>query len=482
MTDGAAGSEAKTTFNVLVLAPLHADPEHTTADPWTEPVRFTKAEFDEAMMKVAPSVEIELNGQRVNHGFRAMRSFRPEVMMEQVSVLRAMRSGASNVPPPMSSGKPQSLVDDILNASALPPIDATLLGVVSHPVVRGLERAWLGLKFLAEHADREKGVTIEAMSAQADDVDAVLATLARRVDAAPIDLIVVDHAVGASQRDRDRLEKWASLAEGMGAPLVANALPEVLGADSIAAIGKSQSRLRSSDDPRAAAFRALAAKDVMRWVCLAMNGPLARAPHKGPVRKTFGVTLDEPFVQTLGPALAVAALACESFAAKGWALPPAGKLVNQPVHLVDGASIATEAAATADASREAAEAGIALFCSAANEDVAIMPHPPTVHRAASKQGGAPASADHGLTDQLFVARVANAIIQLAAAIPASTPEGAARDVVKLALAELWGDTAKVPSIEVKVAGSPAMLEVTLHPKGFHAVRLEEITLGAPLAS
>lgn len=480
MTESAESGQP--TFNVLVLAPLRADEEHATNDAWTAPVPFKKAEFDEAMMAVAPAVEIELNGQRVTHGFRAMRSFRPEVMMEQVSVLRALRAGASNVPPPISSGKPQSLIDDILDASAPPPIDATLEAFVSHPVVRGLERAWLGLKFLVDHAEKEKGIVIEAIDAQLDDVDAVLEKLARRTDAGPIDLIVIDHAVGSSPRDRDRLEKWASLAEGLGAPLVANALPEVLGAADVAAIGKSQSRLRSSDDPKASAFRAVAAKDVMRWVCLAMNGPLARAAHRGPVRKTFGVTLEEKFTQVLGPAFAVAALACESFAAKGWALPPAGVLKDLPVHIVDGVSIATEAAATADAAREAADAGIALFCSSANEDVAVLPHVPVLHRAASTQGGAASPATHTLGDQLFVARVAQAILQLAAAIPASTPEGVARDVVRVALAELWGDTAKKPEIDVKIAGAPPMLEVTLRPKGFHAVRLEEITLGAPLAS
>lgn len=469
-------------FHVLVLAPLRADEEHATNDAWTAPVRFKNGEFDEAMMAVAPSIEIEIGGQRVGHGFRAMKAFRPDVMMEQVSVLRAQRAGASNVPPPISAGKPQSLVDDILNASAPPPLDATLEAFVSHPVVRGLERAWLGLKFLVERSDKEKGVVIEAIDAQADNVDAVLEKLARRTDAAPIDLIVIDHAVGASQRDRDRLEKWASLAEGLGAPIVANALPEVLGAESVAAIGKSQARLRSSDDPKAAAFRALAAKDVMRWVCLAMNGPLARAPHRGPVRKTFGVMLDEKFVQPMGPAFAVAALACESFAAKGWPLPPAGVLKNMPVHMQGGANISTEAPANADSAREAAEAGIALLCSSANEDVVVVPHAPAVHRAASTQGGAAAAATHSLGDQLFIARAANAIIQLASAIPASTPEGAARDVVRVALAELWGQTAKQPEIDVKVGGAPAMLEVTLRPKGFHGLKLEEITLGAPLAS
>ena len=83
---------------------------------------------------------------------------------------------------------------------------------------------------------------------------------------------------------------------------------------------------------------------------------------------------------------------------------------------------------------------------------------------------------------MFVARVASAIVQLAAAIPASTPETAARDVVRLALAELFGEAAKKPDVDVEIGGAPAMLEVTIRPRGFGGVKLAEATLGAPLAS
>lgn len=468
-------------FRVLYLAPLRADAAHATNDAWTAPVRFTKAALDETMAKVAPGIEIDLNGQRVTHAFRAMRAFRPDVLMEQVGVLRALRAGASNVPPPISAGKPQNVVDDILKASALPPIDATLEAIVSHPVVRGLERAWLGLQLLTEHADADKGVVVEAMSAQADEVDVVLERIRGRADAEPFDLLVVDHAVGASASDRERLARWAALAEGLGAPLVANALPEVLGVDSLAALGKGHASFRTSSDPRAAAFRAEATKPVMRWVCLAMNGPLARAPHQGPVRRTFGVGLDEHFVQVLGPCVAVAALACESYAAKGWALPPAGALGGRPLHAVTGVSVSTEAIATADASLEAAEAGIALVVSAPKEEVVSVLHAPVLYRASTGAEGA-AAAELLLGDELFVARITRAVEKLAAAIPASTPEAAARDVVKVALAKLWGDAPKTPDVEVSISGSPRRLELVLHPKAFHGVRIESVKVGASLAS
>ena len=98
---------ASATFHVLVLAPLRASEEHATNDSWAAPVRFKRAEFDEAMATVAPSFEIEVviggRKQRTTHAFRAMKSFRPDVLMEQaVAAPRAPRRGASNVPPPMT--------------------------------------------------------------------------------------------------------------------------------------------------------------------------------------------------------------------------------------------------------------------------------------------------------------------------------------------------------------------------------------------
>jgi hypothetical protein len=217
-------------------------------------------------------------------------------------------------------------------------------------------------------------------------------------------------------------------------------------------------------------------------VTIALNGVLGRLRHAGPVRKTFGVNLEEKNDLFVGAAYAVAALAAQSFGKAGWAIPPAGVLAELPVRTVEGSSIATEAPANQDSAKEAAAAGIALFCSAANQDVAVLADAPTAFRAPSTQGGAASAATHSLADQMFVARVANAIVQLAAAIPANTPEGAVRDVVRVALAELFGDTAKKPDVDVKVTGMPAMLEVTLRPRGFGGVKLEEATLGAPLAS
>ena len=182
------------------------------------------------------------------------------------------------------SGKPQSLIDDILRVSAPPPIDATSRPSSPHDVVR-LERAWLGLKFLTEHADKEKGVVIEAMDAHADNVDAVLrearASHGRLADRS----IVVDHAIGFSQRDRDRRRRRAALAEGPRRS--ARRQRAARGPGAVSRDRQEPGAPPQLDDPRATAF-SRGGEGRCAGRASAMNGLLARAPHHGPVRKTFG--------------------------------------------------------------------------------------------------------------------------------------------------------------------------------------------------
>ncbi|MBX3261212.1 MAG: type VI secretion system contractile sheath large subunit [Labilithrix sp.] len=489
------------TFHVLVVAPLRAGEDHARCAPWTEPVRFERATFDEAMASVAPAVAIDVadpaspRGKplRIELAFPAMRAFRPDVLLSDVPFLKGLAARAPAPPPAPAGG---SLVDDILasmgspaevGGGATPSAGAALAALLGHPEVRSLERAWRGLHFLASRADRD-AVIVSALAASAGEVDAALERVARRPDAAEIDLIVVDHAIGSARRDLDRLESWATRAEGIGAPLVANGLAELVGLDDLGALGRTQRRLQSSDDPRASAVRSVAARDVTRWIALALNGAVARPRHAGPVARAADVRLDEAEDLFLGPAYLVASRVVASFQETGWPCaisgPTRGVVGSLPVHDVDdrGTRVATplEALASEEAAAEAAAAGLILLASAVDRDVAVVSHARTLYRGASTAGGASPAAAHGLADQLFVARLAKAIVQLAAAIPSDTPDDAARDVARVALADLFGDAPRRPELEIALTGAPRCLEVTVRPRGFFGVRLEEATLGVPL--
>jgi hypothetical protein len=487
------------TFHVLVVAALHPDADHSTSGAFHDPIRFERATFDEAMATVGPELAIDVpdpgapRGKpiRVDVAFKAMRSFRPDALIEDVAMLREL-AAAYVAPAPARGG---SLVDDILSgmgpASARPTDHAATLlaSIVHHPEVRRLEQAWRGLHFLASRTDRDK-VVIDAVHAHAEDVEATLERIARRSDLEAYDLVVVDHAVGSSARDLARIESWASLAERMGTPLVANGSPELVGENDLATLGRSERRLRASDDPRAVTVRSLAAKDATRWIALAMNGAVARPRHTGPVKRTNGLVLDEQAELVVGAAHLVATLACESFGKTGWACalagPAHGVLRGLPVRSLDdrGTEVATplEALVAEPTAAEAAAAGMILFASAANQDIAVLTRASMLHRAPSTSGGTAAAASLGLADQLFVARVAQAVVQLAAAIPRETPPAAACEVARLALADLFGGQASNrPALDVTIAGAPPSLEVTVKPRGFFDVRLDEATLAAPLA-
>jgi hypothetical protein len=336
MTEGAETAPASA-FKVLVLAPLRAAAEQATNEAWTKPVRFTAAEFDQQMMAVAPAIDIELTvgpkQQKTSHAFRAMRSFRPDVLMEQASVLRALRAGASNVPPPLSQpARPSMTPADIVPANVL---DATLLGLVTHDTVRALERAWTGLHHIVEKAG--ENVTVDAMNAHAVDFPKVLE------HASDYDLVVIDLPV---------------------------AKPSVN-----AAVITSEG-----------------------------NGTVGRPRHKGPVRRTFGVVLDEPSDLVLGSAIGLAEKAVENVTQTGWALPLEG------------------------------------------------------------------SPD--LINALFRAHLARATAHVAEAMPASTPEAAARDIVKVALA--------ADGVDLAVMIGGGKLVVTAKPNGFRGVTATEVKAEAPL--
>ena len=104
-------------FHILVIAPLRASDFEAMDGPWAEPLRFERATFDETMAEVAPAVAIDVPNPvdprgkpvRAELKFSAMRAFRPDVLLAEVPLLRAL---VANAPPPNKPAR--SLVDDIL--------------------------------------------------------------------------------------------------------------------------------------------------------------------------------------------------------------------------------------------------------------------------------------------------------------------------------------------------------------------------------
>jgi len=510
---GERSKESKGSFRIVAIGPLLPPTDRASGDAATkrsQPLR--RGDLDGAMASMAPALFVEVADPRAVSGrplrlelrFSKVGDFGPAALgrVPEIAALRTappVRTAAPvAAPAPAPPASEKSIIDMILDAgparstastgastgSPQSSVFATLLqGVTGHSDVRTLEAAWRGLKLLVDRMP--DGVTVEAFAAQPDEVEGVLAGLARAAGQ-PVDLIVVDHEVTASSHYLALLSAWAGRACEIGAPLVVNASPVVLGFDDVASLGKTRRRVRSADDPRAQALCSVAAREETRWVALAMNRPLARA------RITRD---DEPFEEPeellAGAAYAVALLAAKSFGRTGWGCQMTGPIhgliddlpVGSPT-AEDQVAIATEALVRDDAAKEAAGAGVCVLVPAQNRDVAILPYAPTLYRGPIGPSGTSGPAEGTIADQLFLARISWAVTELAAAIPKGTPEAAAKQVAQLTLAGLFAGATHAPELTIGLAADGERdgqrLELTVRPRGFLGVALEEATLSARL--
>jgi hypothetical protein len=141
------------------------------------------------------------------------------------------------------------------------------------------------------------------------------------------------------------------------------------------------------------------------------------------------------------------------------------------------AAIPLQVVPSEDTVRDAARAGITLLTCGRNNDTAFLTHAPVLYRGGG--GNTPSSVT--LPDQLFVGRFARAVQQVAAAIPTGTEPRAAEEVARIALHELFERAAPPgPEITTKVDAARGALTVTVRPRRFAGIALEELTLGAAL--
>jgi type VI secretion system protein ImpC len=498
---GDEDQDEKPTFRIVAIGPLLPGVEHSLEPARsTGPVRIVRGGVDEALGALAPALAVDIQDPhdrrgkplRVELRFAKMRDFKPEAIALRVPEIRGLKSEAAQPAPQAKAGEAttgSSLLDSLLDAGPAPEkaaapketkaFTSVLEDVMAQAQLRKLERAWRGLKLLVDRLP--DGVIVDVFAGGPDEVDGILEALAE-TGGESLDLMIVDHEISASSHDLGLLSSWSQRAEAIGAPLIANTLPAVLGFDDLAGLAKTQRRVRSSEDVRAIALRAVAADDASRWVALAMNGPLGRArvtQEEGP--------FEEGSELPVGAGYGVGTLVAKSFGRTGWGCqltgPRHGLLEDLAVGLARGGDVAisTEALMRDDAAGEAASAGVTLFTSVVNRDVALLPFAPMLFRGPVGPSGTSGPAQGSLADQVFVSRVSRAVIQLADAIPKGTAEPVARQVAQLMLTGLFEGATHPPTFAVRVVrGEPWRLEVTVKPHGFLGVGLEEVTLAARL--
>lgn len=368
-------------------------------------------------------------------------------------------------------------------------------GILHHPEVRRLESTWRGLRLLVEQCNRKKGIEVDVVCAGRSAVaDALQRLYEPDPEASAIDLVIIDQRLESVAVDLALLEKWAELAGALLAPIVLAGHPTMLGVDSLQQVARSTSALSMSDDGRAVVVRAVASREAARWVAIVLNDALIRAPYTQASSRLHQPPYEEDladpdaYVFTNG-AYVIGALCAQSQARLGWPTSITGRrdgtLGDLPVHTLRDrgveAAVALQVIPTEDAAREVARAGLTMLTCEPNTDAALLARAPVLHRVPSREGGGSGAATGTLADQLFVGRISRAVQQIAGAIPIGTDPQAAEDVARVALAEMFDRAAPAgPEIAAKIDPARNTLTVTVRPRRFAQIALEELTLGAAL--
>ncbi|MGK3992891.1 type VI secretion system contractile sheath domain-containing protein [Sorangium sp. So ce1024] len=388
-------------------------------------------------------------------------------------------------------------------------IGAQLGAILQHPEVRRLEEAWRGLSLLVDRAKAAEGVRIEVVSARPDEAAAALARVISQTASTepPASVAIVDVAIDGTAASLARLEEIARVAEAHAIPAVVNGAAGLLGVDDLAGVERLDNKAALFRAPHRAPWRSAAARHATRWVAIAANRVLGRMPYDRSTSRIREATIveqpaDEGGRVWIAPAYLVGALIAASFRETGWPCRVAGAkgggvLGDLPVHEVKGAyegdegvAIPTEAFVSTDTQRELAKSGVLLLASAPNSDAVYVLTAPTAYVPPEKltYDSPTAEPDErldrvSLVDQLFVARVVQFLRALCAKLPPDSDPAEVQPVVEGALWTLFED-APPATIELSVKASRAEGEahvaVTVRPRRFLGVGLDEVSLEVPL--
>lgn len=387
-------------------------------------------------------------------------------------------------------------------------LSAQIGAILQHPEVRRLEQVYRGLRLLVERAASHTGIRVELLCARPDDaVETLTRVVAHTNDEPPFSCAVVDVEVDGTAAAFHRLEDLACAAEAHNLPLIVNGTATLLGVGKLAEVDKLDHRMGLFLAPERAPWRSAAQKPALRWVTIAANPVLARAPwDKASSRLREAAVQELPndaggFV-FISPAYAVAALVVASFRDTSWPCRivgprSGGVLENLPVHELRGEyegdeqiAIPTEAFVSTEAQRELAKAGVLLLAAQPNSDSAYVMVAPTAYVPPDKKTYDSATTEPearlprvSLPDQLFAARVAQFAQALASRFPAHSPPDDAQTLFEAALAELFG-RAKSGGPEVNVSArktdAGTRISVSIKPERFLGVSVDELSFELPL--
>jgi type VI secretion system protein ImpC len=217
--------------------------------------------------------------------------------------------------------------------------------LLSTPALRALEARWRALRWLVVSLETGEELTLHVLDLSreelAGDVLSAGADLERSVlgrllldqgpgtpGGEPWSLIVTDFSFGPTVADARLLAGLAALASAAGGPCLAGAEPTLVGAAGAAELA-DPAQWGPVDPAASAAWDALRASPLARWVGLAMPRLLLRLPYGRRTDRVesfaFEEVADPSEREALvwgNPAYGCALLIARAFAASGWACSP----------------------------------------------------------------------------------------------------------------------------------------------------------------
>jgi type VI secretion system protein ImpC len=318
-----------------------------------------------------------------------------------------------------------------------------------------------------------------------------------------VSFAVVDVSIDRSVSSLARFGELAQAAEAGTLPIVAGTGEGLLGVG-LSELEDLDNKMRVFEDKTQVPWQSAVAKPAALWVSLVANRVLSRVAYdKTTSRVKEAVIAEAPadanaHVFLSGPWV-IGALAVQSFKDTQWPHrivgAKAGVLGDLPVREIpvgesgENMAIPTEVYLTTETQRDAAKMGVLLLAAAQNSDAIYVHSAPTAYVPPPKRTYDNSTAEPemrfervSLVDQLFIARIAQFLRALCTRIAPGSDPGEVQPIVEAALWELLAG-APPGSIELDVKALPAdggSVQVTVRPRRFLGVAMEEVALEMPL--
>lgn len=379
-------------------------------------------------------------------------------------------------------------------------LSAQLSAILQHAEFRRLEESWRGLAFLVGRTPKS-GVRLDVLSCRVEEAPAALRRVceASRGAEPPVTFAIVD---GALTHDAASLAWFRALAESAEeSALIAltNATPELFGVP-LESVDHLDNKQGLFDAPARAPWRAEVNRPAALWVSLGVNRLLARTAYDARSSRVREAKVEESATGSEGevwlqPAWALATLAIRSHQRFEWpcgvtGAREGGLVENLPVREVttrggERIAIPTEAFLSTETQRALGRIGLTALAAQPNSDSAYLMTAATAYVPPPKRAYDDSTAEPAerlpqatLTDQLFVARLAQQLEWLGQ-VSARDAVGDARRTLEAGLGEMFRNAPPSgPELEVEVHGDAAT--VTVRPRRFLGVSLEELSLRVPL--